>query len=220
MNAFGHRVGRWSMVTALSCAVLAAVGFGTPTGVSASTGKATTSFVPTPLATSVQSSAGTWATLPMGRLNQPLNTFWQLFFRPTGMTTWSDKVGATATATNGGLVMAAAVAQPFIVGVRPANLLQFSPLIATTDGGNSWSNGLLPQGLADSPDSLSLALHGRTGQPERTLAVARSDDRTTACRGQGGHDVRATVALSRGGPGEQCVRRRHVRATRDRGDLC
>jgi len=64
----------------------------------------------------VQSSAGTWVTLPMGRLNQPLNTFWQLFFRPTGMTTWNDKVGATATATNGGLIMAAAVAQPFVVG--------------------------------------------------------------------------------------------------------
>jgi hypothetical protein len=161
MNAFGHRVGRRSMVTALSCAVLAVVGLGTPTSVSASTGRGTTSFVPTPLATSVQSSAGTWVTLPMGRLNQPLNTFWQLFFRPTGMTTWSDKVGATATATNGGLIMAAAVAQPFVVGVRPANLLHFSPLVATTDGGNSWSNGLLPHGLADSPDSLSLALDGR-----------------------------------------------------------
>ncbi len=69
-------------------------------------------------------------------------------------------MGATATATNGGLIMASAVGQPFIAAIRPANLLHFSPLIATTDAGVSWTNGLLPQGLAPSPDSLSIAPDG------------------------------------------------------------
>jgi hypothetical protein len=98
----------------------------------------------------------------MGRGNQPLNTFWQLFFQPAGATSWTDEVGATATATNGGLVMATAAGQPFIVGIRPSNLLRFSPLISTTDGGVSWSNGVLPRGLSAHPDSLSTAANGRT----------------------------------------------------------
>jgi len=118
--------------------------------------------IPTPLATSLQSGAGTWATLPMGHLHQPLNTFWQLFFQPTGATTWTDKVGATATATNGGLVLATAPGQPFIAAVRPAHLLHFSPLIYTADGGHSWDDGLLSQGLAASPDALSTAPGGQT----------------------------------------------------------
>jgi hypothetical protein len=89
-----------------------------------------------------------------------LNTFWQLFFRPAGATSWTNKVAATATATNGGLIMATAAGQPFIAAVRPAHLLHFSPLIATTNAGTSWTNGLLLQGLAPSPDSLSIAPNG------------------------------------------------------------
>ena len=61
--------------------------------------------LPTPLATSVPAGGGTWATVAMGDLGQPLNTFWQLLFRPAG-TMWSDHVEATAVATNGGLVLA------------------------------------------------------------------------------------------------------------------
>ena len=70
-------------------------------------GPATAPEIPTPLATSVQTLDGTWATIPMGRLDEPLNTFWQLFYRPNGAVAWSNRVEATATATNGGLVLAA-----------------------------------------------------------------------------------------------------------------
>ena len=98
----------------------------------------------------------------MGNLSQPLNTFWQLFFQPTGTTTWSNKVEATAVATNGGLVLASAADQPFVVGVRPSNLLHFSPLISTDDGGQSWSPGLLQEGLAASPSALSTGVTGQT----------------------------------------------------------
>ena len=132
---------------------------------SAPAGGDSTSGVPSisiPLATSIHSSAGTWVTLPMGDLSQPLNTFWQLFFQPTGTTSWSNKVEATAVATNGGLVLASAANQPFVVGVRPSNLLHFSPLISTDDGGHSWSSGLLQEGLAASPSALSTGLTGQT----------------------------------------------------------
>ena len=118
--------------------------------------------IPTPLATSIHSDAGTWVTLPMGNLSQPLNTFWQLFFQPTGTTLWSDKVKATAVATNGGLVLASAGDQPFVAGVRPSHLLHFSPLISTDDAGISWSGGLLPEGLAASPGALSTASSGQS----------------------------------------------------------
>jgi hypothetical protein len=115
----------------------------------------------TPLATAVQSASGTWATLPMGHLDQPLNTFWQLFYRAAGTTSWSDKVEATAVGTNGGIVLATAPNQPLIAAVRPTNLLHFSPLIATTNGGDTWVNGLLPQGLAARPAALTTAATGQ-----------------------------------------------------------
>jgi len=98
----------------------------------------------------------------MGKLSQPLNTFWQLFFQPTGTTSWSDKVEATAVATNGGLVLASTVNQPFVAGVRPSHLLHFSPLISTDDGGHSWSGGLLSEGLAASPGALSTSPNGQS----------------------------------------------------------
>jgi hypothetical protein len=40
--------------------------------------------------------------------------------------------------------------------------LHFSPLISTTDGGHSWSNGLLPDGLAARPDALAIGPSGHS----------------------------------------------------------
>ncbi len=116
--------------------------------------------LPTPLATSVLAGGGTWATVAMGDLGQPLNTFWQLLFRPDGSASWSDRVEATAAATNGGLVLAGG-GNALVVGVRPSNLLTFSPLISTTNAGRSWSNGLLGQGLAPHPTALATGTNGR-----------------------------------------------------------
>jgi hypothetical protein len=162
MSHPSHRCLRSTVLAAACWLLVAPVGIVALCSAPAAANPITAPSLPTPLATSIQSSAGTWATLPMGRLNEPLNTFWQLFFRPTGATTWSNKVGATATATNGGLVLAAAPGQPLIAAVRPADLLHFSPLIATDNGGASWTNGLLSQGLASSPNSLSTTSTGQT----------------------------------------------------------
>ena len=117
-------------------------------------GPASAPEIPTPLATSVQTSQGTWATLPMGRLDEPLNTFWQLFYRPSTAMTWSNKVEATAT--NGGLVLATTGAR-LLVGVRPSVDLVFTPLISTSDGGRSWSDGLVTRELAAHPDALAMS---------------------------------------------------------------
>jgi len=158
--------------------------------------------IPTPLATSIHSGAGTWVTLPMGNLSQPLNTFWQLFFQPTGTTSWSDKIQATAVATNGGLVLASTGDQPFVAGVRPSHLLHFSPLISTDDGGHSWSDGLLSEGLAASPGALSTASTGRSlalvgnGLSARVLASAGDLSKWTT--------LTTTRHLASGSAGEAC----------------
>jgi len=129
--------------------------------------------VPTPMATSVQTSDGTWATIPMGRLDEPLNTFWQLLFEPAGAPSWSNQVEATATATNGGLVLASFGGRSLIVGVRPSVDLTFTPLISTSDAARSWADGLVTETLAARPDALAatasghaLALVDKTGRAQ------------------------------------------------------
>jgi hypothetical protein len=97
----------------------------------------------------------------MGHLDQPLNTFWQLFFRPSGSSRWSDVVEGTAVATNGGLVMAAPKEGSLLVGVLPSHLLHFSPLLSTEDGGRSFTPALvLMKGLAARPNALSGGVNG------------------------------------------------------------
>jgi hypothetical protein len=141
----------------------------------------------TPLATSLPTPAGTWATLPMGHFEQPLNTFWQLLFRPAGGGPWSNHVQATAVATNGGLVLASPHDSALIAGVLPSNLLTFSPLVYSVSAGRSWSSGLLPEGLAARPDALAassltqaLALvNGHAGVQVLSAAGSLSTWRTT-----------------------------------------
>ncbi|MGD0809260.1 MAG: hypothetical protein ABSA91_06080 [Acidimicrobiales bacterium] len=97
----------------------------------------------------------------MGNLKQPLNTFWQLFFRAPGAASWSNKVEAAATATNGGLVLASSAGRSVIVGIRPSALLTYSPLLSTSDAGRSWSDGLVTEGLAARPDALAADASGQ-----------------------------------------------------------
>ncbi len=141
---------------ALGAICLASCGASAP---GAASGGPAAPALPTPLATSVEGGGGTWATVPMGDLRQPANTFWQLFFRRHGARTWSNQVEATATATNGGLVLAPA-GHSLLVGVRPSQLLTFTPLISTADAGGSWSTGLISQGLASRPTALAMSPGG------------------------------------------------------------
>jgi hypothetical protein len=149
-------VARATAGLALGAICLASCGASTP---GATSGAPAAPSLPTPLATSVEGGGGTWATVPMGNLRQPANTFWQLFFQRDGGSTWSNQVEATATATNGGLVLAPA-AHSLLVGVRPSQLLTFTPLISTADAGGSWSTGLISQDLASRPTALALSPGG------------------------------------------------------------
>jgi hypothetical protein len=111
---------------------------------------------PVPLASSLASATGTWATIAMGHLDDPSNTFWQIFSLPAASSPW---VLATppAVASNGGLVMSAGAPRSLTAGYEPFDLLRWSPLAQTGDGGAVWSPGVLPGALAAVPDSLAAA---------------------------------------------------------------
>jgi hypothetical protein len=127
----------------------------------------------------------------MGNLQQTLNTFWQLFLRRPGAASWSNQVEATATATNGGLVLASARGRSVIVGIRPSALLTYSPLIATSDSGRTWSDGLVTEGLVARPDALAADASGQA------LALVNNRDRTEVLSSGGGlSNWRAVISQS------------------------
>ncbi len=165
------------------------------------TAPATPAPVTAPLATSINAAGGTWATLPMGHLHDPLNTFWQLFFRPTGSSSWSDQVQATATATNGGLVLASAGGRFLVVGIRPSNQLHFSPIIATSNGGRAWTNGLT-SGLIARPAALAANESGQA------LALVAAGSTTTVEGSRGDLATWQTLTslphLAATAPGRSC----------------
>jgi hypothetical protein len=122
-----------------------------------------------PLESGTSTSAGSWVVLPMGQLTDPSNTFWQLLFASPGPSHWSV-ITPPGAADNGGLV-AGTSGRSILVGVLPSDLLRFSPLSQSGDGGSSWNPEFLPGALAPVPDALSyltgtaggaLAVDGRT----------------------------------------------------------
>jgi hypothetical protein len=112
-----------------------------------------------PLASSAVVSTTTWATLAMGHLDDPLNTFWQLLAL-SGGPSWQLATPPGA-ATNGGLVATAGTAS-LLAGIEPSVDLTFSPLASSTDQGSTWSEGLLPGGLAPVPDALAQGADGES----------------------------------------------------------
>jgi hypothetical protein len=90
----------------------------------------------------------------MGHLNDPLNTFWELFFRPANASSWA-LVTPRGVADNGGLVATTGSDPTVTVGILPNQNLLFSPLARTSDNGNTWSPGLISDALVSAPDVLA-----------------------------------------------------------------
>jgi hypothetical protein len=109
--------------------------------------------VDAPLVSAVSTSTDSWVTLPMGDLSDPSNTFWELFHAASGSSHWS-LVTPPGVADNGGLVQSSS-AGAALVGVLPSDLLRFSPLAQSADGGTSWVPAFLPGALAPVPDALA-----------------------------------------------------------------
>ena len=115
-------------------------------------GQASSPLGPTiPLTSSSVAGATTWATLAMGHLDDPLNTFWQLLVLNGSRWQLATPPGV---ASNGGLV-AAVDSTSVLAGFGPSQDLLFSPTARTTDQGSSWQAGVLPSGLSLVPDGLA-----------------------------------------------------------------
>jgi hypothetical protein len=109
--------------------------------------------VDAPLVSAVSTSTDSWITLPMGDLSDPNNTFWELFHTVPGASRWSLAT-PQGVADNGGLVESAS-AGAALVGVLPSQLLRFSPLAESANGGSSWVPAFLPGALSPVPDALA-----------------------------------------------------------------
>ncbi len=109
---------------------------------------------PIPLTSSSSSSGATWASLAMGHLGDPVNTFWQLVTLPAGALGWSLAT-PPGVASNGGLVVALGTDGSVLSGFGPTQDLLFSPLAQSSDQGTTWTTGVLPGGLVLAPDTLA-----------------------------------------------------------------
>jgi hypothetical protein len=123
-----------------------------------------------PISASTTTPAGSSVLFAMGHFDDPENTFWELFLRPTGKASWALQT-PPGVASNGGLVLASSPSGPLTVGFLISAALRFSPLAQSTDGGANWSPGELPAALTSAPDALAvastgdvLALVGKGGQ--------------------------------------------------------
>jgi len=141
------------------------------------TGSGTSAVLPP--AQVVSGATGSWATVVMGHLDDPLNTFGELLYRPGGPAcpgpvpcapqAWSLATPA-GVASNGGLFATLATGGTLTVGFGVSLDLTFSPLAATADQGATWSTGVLSAGLVPVTDAL--AASGTAGAPARLALVS------------------------------------------------
>lgn len=182
--------------TALTVGILmVSTGCSSHSGASSSTTAADAS-IGVPLTTSVATSNGTWAIFPMGHLDDPTNTFWELFTLPSGGERWAQHTPPDV-ADNGGLVIAPTSAGA-VVGFRPSDLLSFSPLASTEDGGTTYTPGLLSGGLASVPDALSVSASGEAAALTTTQVL------TSAATLSAWQPVTTVVAIDASPVGQAC----------------
>jgi hypothetical protein len=112
-----------------------------------------------PLTAGSTSASGSLVVLPMGDLSDPANTFWELFVRPLGATTWSLAT-PPGVADNGGLVVGASPAGPVTAAFLPSADLTFSVLAQRAADATTWDPGTIPGVVNSSPDALGTDLTG------------------------------------------------------------
>jgi hypothetical protein len=112
--------------------------------------------LPAPPLTSVGvDGSGFTASVAMGDLSEPVNTFWQLLYRPDSSSRWT-LITPPGTATNGGVVVAPSTTGALTTGILASLGLTFSPLAATPNLGGNWATGVLPGPLAVVPSSIAI----------------------------------------------------------------
>jgi hypothetical protein len=145
-----------------------------------------------PIAASTTVPTESSVLIAMGHLAQPANTFWELFVRKAGDTSWVLDT-PPGVASNGGLVASAPPTGALTIGFLVSADLKFSPVARASQVGTTWSGGELPFPLTAVPDALAvgpagdtLALVGKNGE-----SIVMSADLSTW------HAVTTTKALAR-----------------------
>jgi hypothetical protein len=186
-------------VLAMLAAVVLAAGCGSSAGSAPHRAPAAT-VASSPLDTSLSTSGGTWATVVMGGSAAQYNNFWQLFTRPAGSSQWKLAT-PPGTADNGGLVLAAGSRSAMVTGFRPSQLLTFTPLSQTSDGGRAWSAiSPLDAALASTPAAIALQPGG-----DRLIALTASGRVEEVTAGSGSWQTLTTAsALAATAAGRRC----------------
>jgi hypothetical protein len=96
-----------------------------------------------PLTASNTTTGAETVLLPMGDLNEPSNTFWELFVRSSAGTAWVLRT-PPGVADNGGLAASLAPSGDLAAGFMASALLRFSPVAGSSNAGQTWSPGQLP----------------------------------------------------------------------------
>jgi len=162
VTARGPSLVATALVLAVVCGLAAC---SSPTPAAAPSPAGSPLSVAVPLDATLATGSGALSLVPMGRLNDRDNTFWQLFFRSPGATRWT-LVTPPGVADNGGLVVSSGPpANPgrgvtALVGFEPSQDLVFSPLASSVDHGATWAPGVLPGALAAVPDALASSSDG------------------------------------------------------------
>jgi hypothetical protein len=130
----------------------------------------------TPITASTTTSSGSSVVIPMGHLNDPSNTFWQVFLRSAGSKSWVLHT-PPGVASNGGLVLSGAPSGSLTVGFLISADLKFSPVAQSTDGGDKWLSGVLPFPLVSTPDAVAVGPSGEAlalaaTAPQRVLQTS------------------------------------------------
>ncbi len=153
-----------------------------------------------PLSSSSTTSSAAWAIVPMGHLDDPLNTFWQVLYRPTDDASWTV-VTPAGVADNGGLVLTTGILRTVTVGFEPSQNLHYSPLALSSDDGSTWSPGIVSGALSPDPDVLA------GSDPGSLFAVVRSDGSRVLGSASSGNTWRTIVgrqALEKTSAGAAC----------------
>jgi hypothetical protein len=152
------------------------------------------------LNTATGSASGTWATIVMGGQATRHENFWQVLVQAPGAATWR-LVTPPGTADNGGLVLSAGTGQSAVTAFRPSQLLTYTPLIATADGGRSWSAlGPLDASLATVPSALAV----QPGTGQIAALTAKGTVEQAAADASSWQQETTTSALASTPAGRQC----------------
>lgn len=120
------------MLAVLGAATLSAIDATGATRAMAGITYPTTSF-----ASSSTTAKGTIATLAMGNLADPSNTYWQVLTSTPSSMRFTVVTAAVAVATNGGILVAPG-STPATIALRPTNKLRFSPVLRASGSASQY----------------------------------------------------------------------------------